>query len=125
MSICRRRTGRCGSWRVETSSGELKYGVDLFARYIKLLNDFVYAGSGFKVVEDGGCGHPGITKHPSAAQSTRRALYGGALGPIERGHLLPSFHRTPYKVALVLRQIDRPGVVPWKRIVPLRSEWQK
>src|ERR1700687_4360830 len=74
--------GRCQGRRVETSSGKLKYRVDLLARYIELLNDFVYAGSGFKVVEHGGDRHPGTSKHPCAAQSGRHTFYGGAFGPL-------------------------------------------
>ena len=38
MSICW-RTGRCGG-RVETSCGKFEYRVDLFPRYVELLDDF-------------------------------------------------------------------------------------
>jgi hypothetical protein len=87
MSIFGRNGSRLGR-RVETSSGKLKYRVDLFARYIELLNDFVYAGSGFEVVEHGGDGHPGTAKHPCPAQSGRNTFYGRAFGPIESDHFL-------------------------------------
>src|ERR1700722_11623498 len=82
------RIGRSQGRRVETSSGKLEYRIDTFARYVQLLNNFVYAGAGFKVVEHGGDVHPGIAKHPRAAQSARHTFYGGAFGPIESEHFL-------------------------------------
>jgi hypothetical protein len=82
------RIGRCQGRRVETSSGKLKYRIDLFARYVELLDDIVYAGAGFKVVEHGGDGHPGVAKYPCAAQSARYTFYGEAFGPIESEHFL-------------------------------------
>ncbi len=82
------RIGRCQGRRVETSSGKLEHRIDLFARYVELLDDFIYAGAGLKIVEYGGDGHPGTAKHPCAAQSARHTFYGGAFGPIESEHLL-------------------------------------
>jgi hypothetical protein len=85
-----------GDRPVKASSGELKDSVDLFPRDIELLNDFVYGGSGFKVLEHGGHGHPGILKYPCPAQSARHAFHDGALGPINRCHALTPFYRSLY-----------------------------
>src|SRR5215472_16998857 len=82
------RIGRGRDRRIEAASGERKHGVDLFPRDVELLNDLVYRGSGFKVVEHSGHGHAGILKHPCADQSARHAFHGGAMGPIESCHVL-------------------------------------
>src|ERR1035437_4199628 len=53
--------------RIKAAGGKFKYRINLFPRDVELLDDFLYGGSGFKVFEHGGDGHPGIAKHPCAA----------------------------------------------------------
>src|SRR6266851_740411 len=50
--------------RIKAAGGKFQYGVDLFPRDVELLDDFLYAGSGFEVFEYGGNRHPGIAEHP-------------------------------------------------------------
>src|SRR6266849_3156880 len=78
--------------RIKAAGGKFKYRVDLFPRDVELFDDFLDGGSSFEVFEHGGHRHPGIAKHPCAAQSPRHAFDGGALGPIESCHILPSCH---------------------------------
>src|SRR5258708_38835720 len=87
MSIHR---GICigGTDRIKAAGGKFKYRVDLFPRDVELFDDFLYGGSSFEVFEHGGHRHPGIAKHPCAAQSPRHAFDGGALGPIESSQSL-------------------------------------
>ena len=66
--------GMGGSWGVEAARRELKHLVDLFARDVELFDDFVDCGSGFEVFEYGGDWHPGVAKHPCAAQSAGYAF---------------------------------------------------
>ena len=68
--------GRRWSWSVEAAGGKLKYLVDLFARDVELLDDFVDRGAGFEVFEYGGDGHARIVKHPRTAQATGNAFDG-------------------------------------------------
>src|SRR5271165_219167 len=93
MSI---HSGVCsrGGDRIKAAGGKFKYRVDLFPRDIELLYDFFYRGSGFEVFEHGGHGHPGIAKHPCAAESSRHAFNGGTFGPVESCHIL-SLRRSP------------------------------
>jgi len=60
------RANRSGG-RVQAPGGEFKYGLNLLPRQVELVDDFVKGGSGFKVLEDGGHGHPGIAEHPCSA----------------------------------------------------------
>ena len=78
MSIDR-RAARSQGWRIETSRRKLKHRIDLLPRYVKLLNDLVYARAGFKVFEHGGNWHPGVSKYPCAAQPVRHAFDSGTL----------------------------------------------
>ena len=87
MSIDARIGGGRG-WRVEASGGKLNNRVDLLPRDVELLNDLVYSGSGFEVIENSGYRHTGITKYPCAAQTIRHTFHGGALGPIESCHVI-------------------------------------
>src|SRR5580700_10713435 len=77
-----------GGDRVKAARGKFKYCVDLFPGDVELLDDFLYGGSCLEVFEHGGHGHPGIAKHPCAAQSPRHAFDRRALGPIESCHVL-------------------------------------
>ena len=54
MSI---QDGAGSCWSVEAAGGKLKYLVDLFARDVELLDDFVDRGAGFEIFEYGGDGH--------------------------------------------------------------------
>lgn len=38
---------------MKAAGSKLKYHVDLFSRDVKLLDDFLYAGSGFQILEYG------------------------------------------------------------------------
>jgi len=51
---------------IETAGRKLKYRGNLLPRDVELVDDFLYAGSGFKIFEHGGDGHPGIAKNPRA-----------------------------------------------------------
>jgi hypothetical protein len=99
-------------WSVEAAGGKLKYLVDLFARDVKLLDDFVDRGAGFEVFEYSGNGHARVAKYPSAAQAagycdqssvgTRYGpgkLFTLATSPAERGklraHLINTLSRKP------------------------------
>jgi hypothetical protein len=85
MSIDRRTVRR--EWRrVETPGREFENRVDLFPRYVELLDDIVDAGSGFEVLEYGGYRHPRVAEHPGAAESSRHSLHRGTLRPIKGGH---------------------------------------
>jgi hypothetical protein len=52
---------------IKAAGGKFKYRVNLFPRDVKLLDDFLYSGSGCKVFKHGGDGHPRIAKHPGTA----------------------------------------------------------
>src|ERR1700693_2523068 len=93
MSIHRRMFSRDRD-RIKAAGGKFKDRVDLRPRNVELLDDFFDGGSGFKVFEHGGHGHPGIAKYPCAIQSPRHAFNCGALGPIESCHAFASFHRS-------------------------------
>jgi hypothetical protein len=72
--------GRVHRWRsVKTPRREFQHGYDLFPRNVKLVDDFLYGGSGFNVFEHGGYRHPGIAKYPCAAQPPRHAFHDGTL----------------------------------------------
>src|SRR5260370_13369897 len=79
-------------WSVEAAGGKLKYLIDLFARDVELLSDFVDRGAGFEVFEYGGDGHARVAKHPCTAQAAGNAFDGRTLRPIKCRHLVNSFH---------------------------------
>src|SRR5271157_5445852 len=87
MNIHRGICSRGGDW-IKAAGGKFNYRIDLFPRDVELLYDFFYRGSGFEVFEHGGHRHPGIAKHPCAAESSRHAFNGRTLGPIESCHVL-------------------------------------
>jgi hypothetical protein len=78
--------GRGWSWSVEAAGGKLKYLVDLFARDVELLDDFVDRGAGFEVFEYGGDGHARVAKYPCTAQAAGNAFDGRTLRPIKCRH---------------------------------------
>jgi hypothetical protein len=82
-----RRASKNGG-RVQAAGGKFEHGLNLLPRDVELVDDFVYSGSGLKVLEDGGDGHPSIAKDPCATQSSRHAFHGAALGPIDSSHIL-------------------------------------
>ena len=63
--------GRRWSWSVEAAGGKLKYLVDLFARDVELLDDFVDRGAGFEVFEYGGDGHACVAERSCTARGGR------------------------------------------------------
>src|ERR1700739_4871833 len=81
--------GQRGS--VEAAGGKLKHLVDLFARNVELLDDFVDRGAGFEVFEDSGDRHARVAKHPCTAQAIRNTFHGRTLRPIKCWHLGNSF----------------------------------
>src|SRR5271165_3151230 len=93
MSIDGGMCSKGGGW-IKAAGGKFKHRVDLFPRDVELLDDFFYCGSGFEVFEDGGHRHPGIAKHPRAAQPPWHTFNGGTLGPVENCHvlILPTFY---------------------------------
>jgi hypothetical protein len=68
--------------------GKFEDRLNLFSRYMKLLDDFLYARTRLKIFKNRSHGHPGTAKHPCAAASVRHAFDGGTLGPIESCHVL-------------------------------------
>jgi len=78
--------GRSWSWSVKAAGGKLKYLVDLFARDVELLDDFVDRGAGFEVFEYGGDGHARVAKYPCTAQAAENAFDGRTLRPIKCRH---------------------------------------
>jgi hypothetical protein len=87
MRIRRRRCAGKYGGRVQAAGGKFEDGLNLLPCDVELVNDFVYGSSGLKVLEDGGHGHAGIAKHPSAAYSSRHAFDCAALGPIKSSHV--------------------------------------
>src|ERR1017187_3298186 len=73
---------------VEATGGKFEHSLNLFSRYMKLLDDFLYARTRLKIFKNRSNGHPGIAKHPCAAASVRHAFDGGTLGPIKSCHVL-------------------------------------
>src|SRR5271155_837410 len=59
-------SGDSGRGSIKATGGKFQHRVDLLARDIELLDDFLYGGSGFEVQEHGGYGHTGIAKYPGA-----------------------------------------------------------
>src|SRR2546425_10090363 len=80
-----------GSGCVKASRRKFEDSVNLLARDIKLLNDFLNARAGFEVFEDGRYRQPCTTKYPRAVQSPRHAFHDRAFRPIEVWHDLRSF----------------------------------
>src|SRR5665213_2084909 len=74
--------------RVETAGGEFEHGLNLFSRYMKLLDDFFMARARLKIFKHGSDGHSGAAKYPRATAPFRHAFDGGALGPIKSCHVL-------------------------------------
>src|SRR5258708_5336247 len=93
MSI-HRAIGSADGNRVEGAGGKFKHRVDLFPRDVELLNDFLDAGSGFKVFKYGGHGHPGIAKHPCATESSGTLSTGRHCDQSRVAMFLLSFHRS-------------------------------
>jgi hypothetical protein len=60
--------------RVEAPGCEFEYGLNLFPRHMKLLDNFLYARTRLKVFKNRGNRHSGIFKHPCAATSVRNAF---------------------------------------------------
>jgi hypothetical protein len=86
MSIRAVRDGAHWNGAIETPRGEFKNRYDLLSRQMKPFHDFIDRSAIFEVVEHRGNGQPRIFKNPCAAQSFWDALYGRALGPIQRCH---------------------------------------
>jgi len=55
------------SRRIQTADGQFQDLDYLLLRDVKPFRNLIYGGSGFKVLEYGGHGHPGFAKHPRAA----------------------------------------------------------
>src|SRR5580658_11175527 len=92
--------------RVKTASRELQHGDNLLSRNVEPFHDLVHVRSSFEVFKYRGHRHPGVLKHPCAAQSARHAFHGGALRPIESCHLgslLPSY---PFSTAVTPSMIS-------------------
>lgn len=68
------------------AGGKLKYGLDLFARYVALLNDFVNTGTDFEVFKDSSDGHPRVAKHSGSTSSVSHTFNGGTGRPVQVGH---------------------------------------
>jgi hypothetical protein len=81
--------------RVEAAGGKLEHSLNLLPRYMKLLNDFLYARTCLKIFKNRSDGHPGIAKHPCAAASVSHAFDGWTSGPIETCHSLTLLYRNP------------------------------
>src|SRR5271165_700425 len=73
---------------IEAAGGKFQNLDYLVPLDVKPLRNLIDGGSGLEVFEHGGHGHPGIAKHPCAAESPRHAFNGGTLGPIESCHVL-------------------------------------
>ena len=101
------------SWRrVEAAGGKFEHSLNLLPRYMKLLDDFLYARTRFKILKNRSDGHPGIAKHPRAAASVRPLSTGWTLGPIEICHfLICSFIVTFTMVRRLHRRCNAPSVV--------------
>src|ERR1700676_3624927 len=80
--------------RVETTGGKFEHRLNLLPRYVKLLDDFLYARTRLKIFKNRSNGHPSTAKHPRATASVRHAFDGGTLGPIESCHALTPPHRS-------------------------------
>jgi hypothetical protein len=57
----------------------MQYSVDLFAGNGEFLHDFFHSQASFQILEHRGNRHPGILKHPCAADLAGDALHGRAL----------------------------------------------
>jgi len=66
-------------WGVEASRSKFKHSLNLFSRYIVLLNDFPDARTDFQIFKNRSHRHPGIFENPRAAAPARDTLHGGAL----------------------------------------------
>ncbi len=86
MSI-HRRICRTRRHRIKAAGGKFQYRIDFITTDVKLFDNLLYCGSGFKILEHGRYGHAGIAKHPCAAESSRYAFDDGALRPIETCHI--------------------------------------
>jgi len=73
-TICRRRSGR-----VEASRSELQYGLNLLARNVKPVHDFLDAGSCFQILKHCSDWHPCVSKNSRAAALAWDALHRWAL----------------------------------------------
>jgi hypothetical protein len=79
---------------------ELQNGVNLLVRHAKFFNQFIHAHV-FDVLEHGRNGRPGAFKHPCAAPFAGNAFHGGALGPIEVGHVSYSLSSLLFSTVLL------------------------
>ena len=79
---------------IETSRGKLKYRIDLFPRYIELLDNLPYARAGFEVLKHGRYGHSSTAKHPCTAQAAWYAFNCRTLRPIKSSHSIRTFTET-------------------------------
>jgi len=103
---CSRRTH--GKRRhVEAPRREFKHRLNLLARHMKLLDDFLDVRPGFKIFEHGGDGHAGIFENPCAAAPIGHALHGGALTNQELPYCFP-----PSIVALYHTTLKPPRTKP-------------
>jgi len=90
QSIC---SGGRGRDRIETACSKFKDRVNLLPRDVEQVGDFFDAGSGFKVFEYGGHGHPGMVENPCAAKFPNTHSAAGHWDPSRAVIFLRPFHR--------------------------------
>src|SRR5882672_8169432 len=89
---CRGGSASAAGYRgVETASGELEDGLDLFPGHGELLNHLIDRHAVFEVLENDRDRRACSLEHPGTADLAGDALHGRTLGPIERRHGSTSF----------------------------------
>src|SRR5258708_3602274 len=95
MRIVRGGRGGRNLWGVQAAGGKFQHGLNLFSRYVELLNDFLDARTGLQILKDRRDRHTCAAKHPRAAAFAGNALHRRALRPIESWHISASPNLKP------------------------------